>query len=63
MRNIFLEKSLTKCGEEATSTDHLLSSYMDKGFFWLPDFFDRKTSKNQRNEHNFSKIVMPLLTL
>ena len=31
--------------------------------FWLHEFFDRKTSKNQRNEHNSSKIVISLLKI
>ena len=31
--------------------------------FWLHEFFDRKTSKNQRNEYNSSKIVISLLKI
>ena len=47
MRNIFLEKSLTKCGEKATSTDHLLSSYMDKVFFDCPISLIEKHQKTK----------------
>ena len=32
-------------------------------FFRLHELFDRKTSKNQRNEGNFSKIVISVLKI
>ena len=31
-------------------------------FFWLHEFFDRKT-KNHKNKHNFSKIVISILKI
>ena len=30
---------------------------------WLHEFFDQKTSKNQRNEHKLSKIVVSVLKI
>ena len=41
----------------------MITLYGHVFFFLTARIFDRKTSKNQRNEHNFSNIVISLLKI